>query len=117
MKNKNLINLVRKTFFIDSAIVTKTDSWLLLQNSIRHILSWQTLSNKSKDVFLELYDNNIEIVEHILKCGNKIPAENSTSNSTQVIQQACNRMINGLFEKSNKPFYFLNIKQYNCTGD
>ena len=41
-------NLTRKAFFIDSAIVTKTDSWHNLQNSIRHILSWQTYSDKSK---------------------------------------------------------------------
>lgn len=68
----DLINQLRKAFFIDSAIVTKTDSWYLLQNSIRHILSWQILPNKSKEVFLNLYDNNVEIVEHILKCGNKI---------------------------------------------
>ena len=80
MKNNNLINLTRKAFFIDSAIVTKTDSWYLLQNSIRHILSWQTLSNKSKEVFLELYDNNVEIVEHILKCGNKIDKDTNYEN-------------------------------------
>lgn len=55
MKKDNLINLVRKTFFIDTAIITKTDSWFLLQNSINHILNWQTFSNKSREVLSELY--------------------------------------------------------------
>lgn len=80
MKNNSLINLARKAFFIDSAIVTKTDSWFLLQNSIRHILIWQTLSNKSKEVFLEIYDNNVDIVEHILKCGSKIDKDSNYEN-------------------------------------
>jgi hypothetical protein len=79
MKN-NLVNLVKKAFFIDSAIVTKTDSWFLLQNSINHILSWQTFTNKSREVLEELYGNNSEIIEHILKCGSKIDKDTNYEN-------------------------------------
>ena len=80
MKKDNLINLVRKAFFIDTAIITKTDSWFLLQNSINHILNWQTFSNKSREVLSELYGNQSEIIEHVLKCGDKIDKDTNYEN-------------------------------------
>ena len=80
MKKDNLINLVREAFFIDTAIITKTDSWFLLQNSINHILNWQTFSNKSREVLSELYGNQSEIIEHVLKCGDKIDKDTNYEN-------------------------------------
>lgn len=82
MKKDNLINLVRKAFFIDTAIITKTDSWFLLQNSINHILNWQTFSNKSREVLSELYGNQSEIIEHVLKCGDKIDKDTNYENQS-----------------------------------
>ena len=69
-----MVELARKSFFIDTAIVTKTNSWFCLQNMIYHILSWETYdeNDKSKEKLLELYDNNLEVVETLLKYGNKI---------------------------------------------